>query len=335
MRLLRVLDVNLNRLDESLKLIEDITRFHLENRTLLSQIRSIRKNFLALKRLLPMEKIIGARQSSRDLGRKAKFDSINKKNTNAVILSNLWRAKESSRIIEEMLKNLDIRLSRKTKEIRFQVYDLEKNIVSSLRRKFDPSLHAIIDERYVRFSDIRGVTNTLVNNGATMIQLRARELSARSFLRYANRIRHAIKKTNVKFIINNRLDIALACDADGLHVGQKDIPLAHARKIMGDTSIIGASAHNLREAKIAEAQGADYLGVGSIYPTKTKPEARICSLPTLRSICRSIKIPVIGIGGINDKNYRAILRAGASGIAVASFLFEGNLAGRTRSLTHK
>jgi len=332
-RLLRVLDVNLNRLDESLKLIEDITRFHLENRILLSQIRSIRKDFLKFKRLLPMKKIISARQSSHDLGRKARFDSISKKNTDAVILSNLSRAKESARIIEEMLKNLDVRLSSKTKEIRFQIYDFEKNIVSHFQRKFDPSLYAIIDEKYLRFSEISKVVSSLVNNSTTMIQLRVNKLSDRNFLRYADRIKRALSKKNVKFIINNRLDIALACNADGVHVGQEDIPLAQTRRILGDTFIIGVSTHNLKEAKRAEALGADYLGVGSIYPTKTKPEARICGLSTLKSICRSVEIPVIGIGGINDKNYRAVLRAGASGIAVASFLFEGNLTQRIRLLT--
>ncbi len=320
-------------MDESLKLIEDLTRFHFENRALLLRIREIRKNFLQFKQSLPLEHIIGARKSHRDLGRKARFDSGKKKNAGGLILSNLSRAKESSRIIEETLKITKIRLSRAMKEIRFQIYDFEKEIVVIQKKKFNPRLHAIIDDQYLRLSDIDKVTNVLINNRATMIQLRVNTLSDRNFLRYANKIRKATMNTDVKFIINNRLDIALACNADGVHVGQKDMPVAKAREILGDTHIIGASTHNLEEARKAEAQGADYLGVGAIYRTKTKHDARVCGLRTLRAVCKAARIPVIGIGGINDKNYRAVLKAGASGIAVASFLFEGHLTKRLRSLT--
>jgi thiamine-phosphate pyrophosphorylase len=332
---LRIIDVNLNRLDESLKLIEDITRFHLKNRTLLAKMREIRKNFLQFKQSLPLEYIIGARRSHRDLGRKARFDSGKKKSSGGLILSNLSRAKESSRIIEETLKTMKISLSRAMKDIRFQIYDFEKEIVVFQKRKFDPRLLAIIDDQYLSLADIDKVTNILVKNGATMIQLRIKMLSDRNFLRYAGKIRKATKNTDVKFIINNRLDIALACNADGVHVGQKDIPVAKAREILGDTFIIGASAHNLKEARKAESQGADYLGVGAIYKTKTKHDARVCGLRILRAVCKAAKIPVIGIGGINDKNYRSILKAGASGFAVASFLFEGHLTKRLRSLTEK
>jgi thiamine-phosphate pyrophosphorylase len=322
-------------LDESLKLIEDLTRFQIEDRTLLAKIREIRKNFLKFKQSLPLENIIVARKSHQDLGRRARFDSARKKGVSGLLLSNLSRAKESSRIIEETLKGMRTGLTRTMKEIRFQIYDFEREIITFIAKQFNPYICAIIDEQYVRLSDIERVAKVLVNNGATMIQLRAKRLCDRSFLRCANKIRNTTKNTKVKFIINNRLDIALACDADGVHVGQKDIPVAKARAILADDYIIGASAHNLKEAKKAEAQGADYLGVGAIYRTKTKHDARICGLRTLRAVCKRASIPVIAIGGINDKNYGAVLRTGASGIAVASFLFEGNLKKRLHSLTAK
>jgi thiamine-phosphate pyrophosphorylase len=334
-QVLRIIDVNLNRLDESLKLIEDITRFQIEDRTLLAKIREIRKNFLKFKQSLPLEHIVAARKSHQDLGRRPRFDSARKKGMSSLLLSNLSRAKESSRIIEETLKGMRTDLSRTIKEIRFQIYDFEKAIVAFQTKRFDPYLNAIIDEQYVRLSNIERVAKTLVNNGATMIQLRAKTLSDRSFMKYASNVRKATKNTAVKFIINNRLDIALACDADGVHIGQKDIPVTKARVILGDACIIGASAHNLKEARKAEAQGADYLGVGAIYRTKTKSDAQICGLRTLRAVCKRATIPVIAIGGINDKNYKTVLKAGASGIAVASFLFEGNLKKRLHSLTAK
>ena len=274
-------------MDESLKLIEDVTRFHLENRTLLAEIRKIRRNFLRFKQSLPLARIIGARRSFQDPGRKARFDSGEKKSAGGLILSNLSRAKESSRIIEETLKTMKSSRGRAMKEIRFQIYDFEKEIVVFQKKKFNPRLHAIIDDQYLRLSDIDKVTSVLINNRATMIQLRINTLSDRNFLRYADKIRKATMNTDVKFIINNRLDIALACNADGVHVGQKDMPVAKAREILGDARIIGVSTHNLKEARKAEAQGADYLGVGAIYRTKTKHDARVCGLRTLRAVCKA------------------------------------------------
>jgi thiamine-phosphate pyrophosphorylase len=332
---LRIIDVNLNRLDESLKIIEDIARFHLESGNLLSRTRKIRRVFLDLKRSLPMEAIIGARQSHLDLGRKAEFDSRTKKSTTATILSNLTRAREAARTIEETLKTIDTRLSSRMKEIRFQIYDIERDMVIQIEKRFDPFLHAIIDEQYLQSRNIDWLVKTLANNGATMIQLRATQMSDRNFMWYATQVRSAIRGSDAKFIINNRLDIALACNAHGVHLGQDDIPLERAREIMGDMAIIGISAHNLTEARKAERAGADYLGVGAVFPTTTKANARVCGLQTLRRICRVVKIPIIGIGGVNDQNYSAILRAGAAGIAVASYLFEGNVKKRIRSLTRR
>ena len=335
MHLLRIIDVNLNRLDESLKLIEDIIRFHLEDKVTISEIRNIRRDFLTIKRSLPLTQIVGSRRSFQDLGRKAKFDFGGKKNCSGLLLSGFSRAKESSRIIEETLKTKDIRLSNKVKEIRFKIYDLERKIIVYCEKKFNPYLHAIIDEQYIRSLDLQKFVRTLVNSGATMIQFRAKTMTDRAFLRTARQIRKTIDIPQVKFIINNRLDIALSCAADGVHLGQKDMPVDAARKIAGDMFIIGASANNLAEAKRAERLGADYLGVGAIFLTETKKGARKCSVGTLRSIAQHVTIPVIAIGGINDHNYRTVLRAGAAGIAVASFLYKGNTRKKIRSLTQR
>jgi thiamine-phosphate pyrophosphorylase len=332
---MRIIDVNINRLDESLKVIEDFIRFHLENKPLLLHIRSIRSDFLRLKRSLPLTKIIATRQSKKDPGRKASFDSQAKKKIIETILSNLSRAKESSRIIEETLKTMDMRLSNMAKRIRFQIYDLEKEMVVHVQKSFDPYLHAIIDEKFITRASLKRTVKILAQNGATMIQLRAKEMNDRDFLLIAKTIRKAIDQPYIKFIVNNRLDIALASAADGVHVGQHDMPVPRVRKIAGEMFIVGASVHNVQEAMRAEVEGADYLGVGAVYPTQTKPSARICGLNTLRDICRKTSIPVIAIGGINDVNYRTVLRAGAAGIAVASFLYGGNLRGRMRSLTRR
>ncbi|NOR17474.1 thiamine phosphate synthase [candidate division WOR-3 bacterium] len=321
----RIADVNLNRLNEALKFIEDVIRFSLENKVLLIRIRKIRNEFLKIKKDISLADIINSRQSSHDLGRAAKFDIQTKKTSEDLIIANLTRAKESARIIEEILKSINLKISNRMKEIRFQLYDLEKYIIGCLKKIFNPRINVVIDEKYLSAYRIKNMMDVLENNGVTMIQLRIKTLSDRKFYNYAVRIKKFLKKKEIKFIINNRLDIARASGADGVHLGQDDMPARMARRILGENYIIGVSAHNIDEANKAEKEGADYIGVGSIFRTKTKSDAHICGLSVLKSICKKITIPVVGIGGITNRNYRDVFRAGAAGIAVSSYLFEGDL----------
>ena len=327
-------DVNLNRLTESLKFIEDIARFQFKDRSLLAQVREMREELLRIKRTVPVAAFIAARRSRRDPGRPAGFDRRRSRSGPELIMANLTRAKESSRTLEELFKTADVETSRRFKEIRFKVYDLERTIAVRITREFDPRLCTIIDEQYLApRANIERITKTLVAGGATMIQLRVKTAHDRQFLTLARRVRAAIARPAVKFIVNDRPDIALASHADGVHVGPHDMPVRQARELMGDTAIIGVSANDVREARRAEAGGADYLGTGALYRTSTKHDARPCTLATLRKICQSVRIPVIGIGGIDRANFQAVRRAGAAGIAVASYLFEGDLKERMRSLT--
>ena len=333
MRWERIADVNLNRLDESLKFIEDVVRFSLENRLLLTQIRKIRQEFLRVKKALPMAYILSFRRSSADLGRSAKFDVRMRGSTRDIIAANITRAKESSRILEESFKSSNVLMSTRMKKIRFNLYDLEKAITGVFERKFNPRLYAIIDEKYLKTYNVKDMIHVFENNGVTMIQLRIKTLSDRKFYKYAVMIKNALRKEEVKFIINNRLDIALACRAHGVHCGQEDMPLRKIRGMLGDNYLIGVSAHTLEQAQRAQQEGADYVGVGAIYKTRTKSDARVCGLSVLRSICKKVTIPVIGIGGITNKNYRKVLKAGAAGIAVSSYLFDGNVRKNVRALT--
>lgn len=327
-----VLDVNLNRLTESLKFLEDYIRFEMRDRSLLDRTRTMRKDFLGLKRMLPIVHLVRHRKSELDLGRHPAFDSISRNNDADLIFANFSRAKESARGIEEILRRREKRLSKIIKKIRFQIYDLEKLVIEKRQKKFDPRLYGIIDEKYLNRLPLKDMIRILENNGATMIQLRIKNLSSRFFINYAVKIKKLIHNPELKFIINDRVDIALAIDADGVHLGQDDIPLSCAREILGDKFIIGVSVHNFEQAIKAQNDGADYLGVGAIFPTRTKFDARVCGLNLLRCLHKKIKIPIIGIGGINDKNYQKVFKAGASGIAVASYLFEGDLQRNIKAL---
>ncbi|MGB3340017.1 MAG: thiamine phosphate synthase [bacterium] len=329
----RILDANLNRLNESLKLIEDIIRFTIKDRTLLTMVRHLRRNFLSVKKTLPLARLIQFRDSKHDPGRRIGFDTISKKNMADVAISNFTRAKESSRVLEEILKSVYPKLSKKMKEVRFLIYDIEKSAILHFQKVFDPSIYVLLDNTYVKKYQLKQVIEILGKNGATMIQLRVTTRSDREFMSYARLIRKMLKTPDIRFIVNNRLDIAIACGADGVHLGQSDMPIDAVRYALGDAGIIGLSVHNVAEAKKAETDGADYLGVGSVFKTSTKADAKVCGLRRLKAICRVVNIPVIGIGGINSDNYRSVLNTGASGIAVASYLFKGNLRRNLRSLT--
>ncbi len=331
----RIADVNLNRLSESLKLIEDVARFTFENRTLVSKIRNIRQDFLKIKKVLPLSSIIRYRQSQTDIGRAARFDTVQKRSAHASVLANFARAKESARILEEVCKATDRKASQRMKQIRFQLYDLEKMFMAYTQRRFNPRFYIILDEKYLPKHKIEKVVPLLIRYGATMIQLRIKTLPDAQFLRYGLRIRRAIKNKEIKFIINNRADIALACNADGVHLGQHDLSVSKTRQVMGGHYIIGVSAHTVAQARRAENADADYLGVGALFPTSTKEDAHVRGLSVLKSICTASSLPVVGIGGINDKNCRAVFKAGASGVAVSAFVFEGSVKGNMRSLTQK
>ncbi len=163
------------------------------------------------------------------------------------------------------------------------------------------------------------VIQAAIAGGATVVQYREKEGTTRQMIEEARALRELARRAGVPFIVNDRVDIALAVDADGVHVGQDDMPAPLARKLMGPEKIIGVSATNLEEALQAERDGADYIGAGPIFATPTKPDAAPpIGLEGLAEICRRVSIPVVAIGGINHENAGSVIEAGADGVAVVS-----------------
>lgn len=154
--------------------------------------------------------------------------------------------------------------------------------------------------------------------GIKCVQLREKTLGGKVFLERAKKLRELTKKYNALFIVNDRVDIAMLSDADGVHVGQSDIPLTEVRKIFGDNKIIGVSTETLELAKVAEKNGADYVGVGAVFPTLTKLDADDVGIKALEEIKANLKIPVVAIGGIKLANVDKIKYIGADGYAVIS-----------------
>lgn len=166
---------------------------------------------------------------------------------------------------------------------------------------------------------IAAAVEEAVTGGVTMVQLREKEASSREFYEIALALRALTCRLHVPLVIDDRLDIALAVGAEGLHIGQSDLPLPAARQLAGKNMFIGVSASTVEEALEAERNGADYLGVGAVYPTGSKADAgEAVGLDRLAAICAVVKIPVVGIGGVNGDNAGAVIKAGAVGIAAIS-----------------
>lgn len=182
----------------------------------------------------------------------------------------------------------------------------------------DYRLYLVTDRKLVGSKDFYQSIEQAILGGVTFLQLREKALSSREFFNTAKKVSEIAKHFNIPYVINDRLDIALAVDADGLHVGQEDLPVETARKILGPHKIIGVSASTVEEAVKAEKGGADYLGVGAIFATGTKDNAKSVSIELLRQIKASVSIPVVAIGGINETNVKMVMNAGVDGVSVVS-----------------
>lgn len=182
-------------------------------------------------------------------------------------------------------------------------------------------LYAVTDRSWVGKQTLYGQVESALKGGATCIQLREKELDEAAFLEEAIALKKLCGKYGVPLIINDNVDIAVKCGADGVHVGQSDMAAGNVRKAVGDKMIIGVSAQTVEQALAAQKAGADYLGVGAVFPTSTKLDASEVSRQTLKEICAAVDIPVTAIGGINKSNISELSGTGVDGVALVSAIF--------------
>ena len=187
--------------------------------------------------------------------------------------------------------------------------------------KKDLLLHAVTDRHWLNGRTLYSQVEEALKGGATFIQLREKELDEEHFLEEAKEIKELCRRYQVPFVINDNVEIALAVDADGVHVGQSDMEAGDVRAKLGLDKMIGVSAQTVEQAVMAEQNGADYLGVGAVFPTGSKADALEVSHDTLKAICKAVKIPVIAIGGISKENILELSGSGICGIAVISAIF--------------
>lgn len=203
----------------------------------------------------------------------------------------------------------------------YPLFDLIKlqEFIMQIRDKI--ILYAVTDRRWLNGRTLYECVEAALKGGASIIQLREKEISDEEFLQEALDIKTLCHKYNAPLIINDRIEVALKADADGVHIGQHDESLSNARHIFGSDKIIGVSAHNVDEALKAQNAGANYLGVGAAFATGTKGDANVIKHGTIADICHSVDIPVVAIGGVTKDNITELTGSGISGAAVVSSLF--------------
>lgn len=183
-------------------------------------------------------------------------------------------------------------------------------------------LYAVTDRAWLKEDEtLKDVVKDVLENGATFLQIREKDLAEDSFEAESEQLKQLCAQYNVPFVVNDSVEIAMKCDADGVHVGQSDIKGRDIRAMIGEEKILGISAGTVEEAVAAEKAGADYIGVGAVFGTSTKKNARTMSVELLREICASVTIPVVAIGGIGMKNISQLNGSGVDGVAVVSAIF--------------
>jgi len=326
---LRIIDANLNRIGEGLRLLEDTARLLLNDATLTQQLKTMRHELVKGDWSFNKQ-LLQARDSEGDVGINIETPEQEKqRELPLMVVANSRRVQESLRTVEELAKipGITPKLnSEKFKQARFNLYSIERNLLSKLLRqdkiKHIPGLYAIIDTQALKGRSHLEVASQIIRGGARTIQLRDKLLSKKELLPIAQQLKNLCAEHNVLFIVNDYLDIALAADADGLHLGQNDLPTKVARKLLPIDKILGCSTTTVEQAITAESDGADYIAVGSIYPTTSKETAKVIGLNRLRQIRQAVTLPLVAIGGITEDNAAEVIAAGASSVAVISAILQ-------------
>jgi len=321
MKILRIIDANINRTGEGLRVVEEVARFALNHGPLAGELKAMRHLLTEAAALLPGGKValLSARQADEDVGADSFAPGEKRRGgLKDVFLANIRRVQEGTRVLEEFTKPLSQESAYKFKELRYRAYTLEKEMLPLLERPgFPGGLYLITGSDFTKGRPLLDVVAKAIEGGARVVQLREKEASVRELLNLGDKLRNLTREAGVTFIVNDRVDLARATDADGVHLGQDDLPIEAAREQLGWGKYIGISTHNLNQALAAQEAGADYIGVGPVYPTGTKKNLDPLVGPQLvAQVKKSVTIPIVAIGGINRENVNQVVEAGADGIAV-------------------
>lgn len=350
---LRILDANANRAREALRVLEDYARFALNHDGLSGELKQLRHDLAAALRDVLGEAILH-RDTPGDVGtdNKTAAEGV-REDLAAVVTAAGKRLAEALRVMEEVGKTegngdaASYKLaaspfrSAEIERIRYRFYELEQQIARTLRPgSFENvRLYVLVTESICRRPWLE-VAAEAIAGGADCLQLREKAMEGGELLARAKALVALCRSKGVLCIVNDRADIAVLADADGVHLGQEDLPAAEARKLLGTRKIIGVSTHRIEQARRAVVDGADYIGVGPIFASSTKPRDFVAGLEYARQVAGEIRLPAVAIAGISSGNVDQVLATGIRAVAVTAAVagcedVRGAAAGLKRKLTSR
>ncbi|WP_016952538.1 thiamine phosphate synthase [Anabaena sp. PCC 7108] len=313
----RILDANLDRAREGLRIIEEWCRFGLNDAQLAGVCKHLRQE-VGHWHTLEMR---AARDTPGDAGTDLTHPQEEQRaNITSLLQANFCRVQEALRVLEEYGKLYDPNMGSAFKQMRYQVYTLESNLMGYQRHQslWRSRLYLVTSP----VDNLFEIVEAALKGGLTLLQYREKTADDLIRLEQAKKLRQLCHDYGALFIINDRVDLALAVDADGIHLGQQDIPIATARKLLGPQRLIGRSTTNPQEMQGAIAEGADYIGVGPVYETPTKAGKAAAGLEYVSYAAKNCPIPWVAIGGIDTSNIHDVIDAGAQKVAVVRSLMQ-------------
>jgi len=340
--LLRILDANGNRATEGLRVVEDYARFALNDRHLAALSKQLRHELTAALNEIPADARLAVRDTPGDVGTGiTEATELQREDGWHVATASAARVQQALRCLEEYSKPLSVELATRFEALRYRMYDLQRSLgitVSSANRLHGIKLYVLLSAQQTE-DQFRDRLELLLQAGVKLFQLRDKILDDRQLLSRARIMRKTIdafssdKNQRPLMIINDRPDIAVLSSADGVHVGQEELPVADTRAIVGPKQLIGVSTHSIDQARQAVLDGADYIGCGPTFPTVTKSFSHYPGLEFLTEVGAEVSLPAFAIGGINRQRLPEVLETGIERIAVSSALDQAeNLVEETEQL---
>jgi thiamine-phosphate pyrophosphorylase len=317
----RILDANINRAREALRVAEDCGRFALNDPAVTAMAKNLRSDLKEVMAELPADEILASRDTAGDIGTELTSPSEPlRKDLGDVAIAACKRLSESLRTIEEYCKFVAPEQVLKIERMRYNGYTLEQRLVSRLavsQRIASARLYVLLTSIMCTGS-IREKARLAVAGGADMVQLREKQVPDDVFLALAAEIRELTDETGRIFIVNDRPDIAGIIGADGVHLGQHDLPIGEARRLLRPAAVVGRSTHSYEQAMAAVNEGADYIAIGPLFQSQTKDAGPSPSPEQVARICKDVPVPVFGIGGITPENVTRVTGMGLTRVAVSS-----------------
>lgn len=321
----RILDVNANRALESLRLIDDYCRFVLNDAVLTGLVKGLRHELAGLLEHLPRFLLLHARDTPHDVGTTVTAPGeMYRENPAAIVRINVKRLQEALRSLEEYSKIIDPFLAGALEKMRYRAYSLEKTLLHSMavrERLAGVNLYLLLTRRGAMTSADWMIPEA-VGGGVGIVQLREKDMTDRELLARAREIRGHCRRAGCLFIVNDRPDIAIASEADGVHLGQDDLPISQVRRMMGHRALIGVSTHSPEQVREAVESGADYIGMGPTFPSTTKSFQEYPGSELIRRAMQMTSIPAFAIGGITSANLPQVLAAGGTRVAVSAAIVQ-------------